>query len=182
MNKSVIIPFDQQSRRLHWLDLRLGITLTNNDILRRLRYTFDLYNATMIKIFALADLTVTDAQINAWLKKDDDPAFIAITDTEFATFLNGFINLKRGKREGEQPVPESQLNNNIVFQKLRIALNLKSEDIIDILLLAELRFSKHELGAFFRKPDNRHYRECKDQVLRNFLKGIQMQLRPSTPK
>ena len=149
MDKSVIIPPDQQSRRLHWLDLRLGITLTNNDILRRLRYTFDLYNATMIKIFALADLTVTDAQINGWLKKDDDEAFIAITDTEFATFLNGFINLKRGKREGEQPLPESQLNNNIVFQKLRIALNLKSEDIIDILLLAELRFSKHELGCFF---------------------------------
>ncbi|MCO4800334.1 MAG: DUF1456 family protein, partial [Colwelliaceae bacterium] len=61
--------------------------MTNNDILRRLRYTFDLYNTTMIKIFALADLTVTDAQINGWLKKDDDEAFIAITDTEFATFL-----------------------------------------------------------------------------------------------
>ena len=155
--------------------------MNNNDILRRVRYTFDFNNAAMIDVFAQADLTVSNAQVDAWLKKDDDPTFVAITDTEFATFLNGFINLKRGKREGEQPVPEARLNNNMVFQKLRIALNLKAEDILEILLLAELRFSKHELGAFFRKPGNRHYRECKDQVLRNFLKGVQLQLRPNSP-
>ena len=118
---------------------------------------FDIYDATLTKIFTLADLTVTDAQMNTWLKKDDAPAFIAITNTRFATFVNGFIYLKFGKHEGEQPLPESQFNNNIVFQKLRIALSLKSEDIIDILLLAELRFSKHELDAFFLKPDDRDY-------------------------
>ena len=61
--------------------------------------------------------------------------------------------------------------------KLKIALNLKSEDVLEILQLAEFQLSKHELSAFFRKPGHKHYRDCKDQVLRNFLKGLQMKYR-----
>ncbi|HAS62578.1 MAG TPA: DUF1456 domain-containing protein [Vibrio sp.] len=153
--------------------------MTNNDILRRVRYTFDLKDNAMLEIFSLADFNATEEQVAGWLKKEEDDTFIKLSDTELAIFLNGFINLKRGKREGEQPKPEDALNNNMVFQKLRIALNLKAEDILEILQLADFRLSKHELSAFFRKPDNKHYRECKDQVLRNFLLGVQRQLRPS---
>ncbi len=155
--------------------------MTNNDILRRIRYTFDIKDPAMVEIFSLADLTVTLQQVSGWLKKEDDTSFIKLSDTELAIFLNGFINKKRGKREGEQPVPEARLNNNMVFQKLRIALNLKAEDIIEILQQEDFRLSKHELSAFFRKPENKHYRECKDQILRNFLLGVQHQLRPETP-
>ncbi|WP_439437961.1 DUF1456 family protein [Salinivibrio costicola] len=154
--------------------------MTNNDILRRVRYTFDLKDNVTTEIFTLADYTVTNDQVSRWLKKEDDEYFVKLSDTELAIFLNGFINLKRGKRDGEQPKPEQRLSNNIVFQKLRIALNLKADDILDILQLADFRLSKHELSAFFRKPDNKHYKECKDQVLRNFLSGLQRQLRPSS--
>ena len=153
--------------------------MTNNDILRRIRYTFDLKDNAMSEIFSLADLNVTDVQVTGWLKKEDDESFVELSDTELAIFLNGFINFKRGKREGEQPKPEDKLSNNIVFQKLRIALNMKAEDILYVLQLIDFRLSKHELSAFFRKPDNKHYRECKDQVLRNFLLGLQRQLRPN---
>jgi len=153
--------------------------LTNNDILRRVRYTFDLKDSVMAEIFSLADFNVTSEQVTSWLKKEDDESFVELSDTELAVFLNGFINFKRGKREGDQPKPEAKLSNNIVFQKLRIALNLKAEDIIEILQLVDFHLSKHELSAFFRKPENKHYRECKDQVLRNFLLGLQNQLRPS---
>lgn len=156
--------------------------LTNNDVLRRVRFTFDLDDNAMIKIFAMADLDTNREQVSAWLKKDDHDDFISINDKDLATFLNGFINFKRGKREGAQPVPEKRLNNNMVFQKLRIALNLKAEDIIEILDLADFRLSTHELSAFFRKPGNKNYRECKDQVLRHFLLGVQYQLRPDTNK
>jgi uncharacterized protein YehS (DUF1456 family) len=90
-----------------------------------------------------------------------------------AIFLNGFINEKRGKKEGVQPEPEKRLNNNIILRKLKIALNLKDEDILEILMLADLRISKHELSAFFRNPNQEQYRLCKDQVLRNFLFGMQ---------
>ena len=152
--------------------------MTNNDILRRVRYTFALNDSAMIEIFALADFTTTQEQVCGWLKKEEDEAFIELQDMELATFLNGFINLKRGKREGEQPQPEKHLNNNMVFQKLRIALNLKAEDIINVMQNIDFNLSKHELSAFFRKPENKHYRECKDQILRNFLMAIQRQLRP----
>lgn len=154
--------------------------MTNNDIMRRVRYTFDLKDNTMVEIFALADQSVTEALVASWLKKDDDPALKPMLDVELAAFLNGFINLKRGKRDGEQPAPDTRLNNNMIFQKLRIALNLKSDDILNIMRLAEFNLSKHELSAFFRKPDNRHYRECKDQILRYFLQGVQRQQRPSS--
>ena len=133
----------------------------------------------MIEIFASADFKATEEQITTWLKKEEDDTFLQLSDTELAVFLNGFINFKRGKLDGEQPKPESHLNNNMIFQKLRIALNLKAEDILDILQLANFRLSKHELSAFFRKPDNKNFRECKDQILRNFLLGLQCQLRPN---
>ena len=153
--------------------------MTNNDILRRIRYTFDLKDSAMVEIFSLADFKATEDQVVGWLKKEDDSDFLKMTDTELAVFLNGFINFRRGKRDGQQPEPEKRLNNNRVFQKLRIALNLKADDILDILKLVDVHLSEHELSAFFRKPDSSNYRECKDQVLRNFLLGVQYQLRPA---
>ena len=154
--------------------------MTNNDILRRIRYIFDFNDSKMIAIFGLADHQVTREQISDWLKKDDDPAYKKCSDTQLAIFLNGLINDKRGKKEGPQPKPEKHLNNNIILKKLRIALNLKAEDILEIMDLTNLRISKHELSAFFRKPDHKHYRDCKDQLLRNFLKGMQLKYRANT--
>ena len=151
--------------------------MTNNDILRRIRYTFDYSDSKMIDLFALADFQVTREQISNWLKKDDDPDFQNCSDTKLAIFLNGLINDKRGKKEGAQPDAEKRLTNNIIFTKIKIALNLKSEDILAILALNGFRISKHELSAFFRKPGHKHYRECKDQCLRSFLKGIQLKYR-----
>ena len=153
--------------------------MTNNDILRRIRYTFDFNDSKMIALFGLADLQVTRGEISDWLKKDDDSAFQQCNDIQLAIFLNGLINDKRGKKEGPQPDPEKSLTNNIIFMKLKIALNLKAEDVMEImdLALANLRISKHELSAFFRRPDHKHYRDCKDQILRNFINGVQLKYR-----
>ena len=153
--------------------------MTNNDILRRLRYTFDFDDSKMIQLYALADQQVTREQISNWLKKEEDPAYEACHDWQFATFLNGFINDKRGKKDGPQPEPEKRLTNNIILRKLKIALNLRDDDILAIMQLAQFRMSKHELSALFRKPDHKHYRQCQDQILRNFLKGLQEKHRPS---
>ena len=117
-------------------------------------------------------------QISDWLKKSDDPACKDCSDKELAAFLNGLISDKRGKRDEAQPKPEKRLNNNIILRKLKIALNLQDEEILHILELAALPMSKHELSAFFRKPDHKNYRSCKDQILRNFLKGLQIKYRP----
>ena len=151
--------------------------MTNNDVLRRVRYIFDISDSKMISIFSLADKAVTRQEISNWLKRDDDPEYINCPDIQMATFLNGFINEKRGKREGEQPKPETQLTNNLIFKKLKIALDLKAEDILEIISLANFCMSKHELSALFRKSTHKHYRECKDQILRYFLKGLQLKHR-----
>tara|TARA_R100001377_G_scaffold70119_3_gene45527 strand:- start:1335 stop:1856 length:522 start_codon:yes stop_codon:yes gene_type:complete len=148
-----------------------------NDVLRRIRYTFDFDDQKMMEVFASGDLAVERTQVCAWLKPDEDPGFEPISDTQMAQFLNGLINEKRGRREGVQPVPEKTLSNNMVLMKLRIALNLQSDDVQALLLETGLSFSKHELSALFRKPGHKHYRHCEDQLLRNFLKGLQQRLR-----
>ena len=155
--------------------------MNNNDILRRIRYTFDFNDKKMMAIFRAAGHTVTRAQVSDWLKKDDAPDFKRCSDTELAIFLNGLIIQKRGKREGPQPAPEKLLTNNIVLRKLKIALNLQADDMLEILEQGNLVVSKNELSAFFRKHGHKHYRECKDQILRHFLKGLQLTYRSGTP-
>lgn len=147
--------------------------MDNNDVLRKIRYAFDFSDAKMMKLFSLADLKVSREEVSNWLKRDEDPEFKALTDEELATFLNGFIVAKRGKREGPQPQPEKKLNNNIVFRKLKIALSMTDTDIINVFQSVDLKVSKHEVNALFRKPTQSQYRICKDQFLRNFLQGLE---------
>jgi len=151
--------------------------MNNNDILRSIRYTFDFSDNVMIDIFGLGGETVTRSDVSNWLKREDDPDYKGLHDIDLATFLNGLIIQKRGKKDGDQPVAEKTLNNNMIFRKLKIALNMKDEDILDILSQVDRHISKHELSAFFRNPTQPQYRPCKDQVLRNFLQGIQLKLR-----
>ena len=151
--------------------------MTNNDVLRRVRFVFDFSDSKMISLFALADYQVTREQVSDWLKKEEDPAYQKCNDRQLAIFLNGLINDKRGKKDGPQPEPESRINNNIIFRKLKIALDLKDDNILEIMALAQRQISKHELSAFFRKLGHKHYRECNDQILRNFLQGLQHKYR-----
>ena len=151
--------------------------MTNNDILRRIRFIFDLSDTKMIAIFAAADHQITRAEVSDLLKRFYDPVHQECSDSLLATFLNGLINDRRGKKDGPQPEPENELTNNIIFRKMKIALTLDADETLEILALADMRLSKHELSAFFRRPDHKHFRECKDQVLRNFLKGLQIKLR-----
>lgn len=69
------------------------------------------------------------------------------------------------------------MNNNDVFKKLRVALQLRDEQIIEILELVDFRIGKPELNAFFRAEDHDNFMECGDQVLRNFLNGLIIHLR-----
>ena len=65
----------------------------------------------------------------------------------------------------------------MIFTKLKIAFNLTSDDILEILSSIDFHLSAHELSSFFRKRTHKNHRECKDQVLRNFLKGLQIKYR-----
>ncbi len=152
--------------------------MNNNDVLKNLRYTFNFGDDEMIKLFSLAKVEVSRAQVSDWMKKEEDEAFQTMVDSYMSAFLNGFIILKRGAKEGETPVNEKRLNNNLILRKLKIALQLKDDDLIEILSLADFKISKHEISAFFRKPDQSQFRVCKDQILRKFMFGLQRKIRP----
>lgn len=155
--------------------------MTNNDLLRRLRYILNIKDTKIIKILALVDYQVPLPRVVSWLKKENDEDFTECSDKDILAFLDGLIIEKRGKREpppGQKlkPIPTQRLNNNLIFLKLKIAFNLKSDDVLEMLELAEYNISSSELTAFFRKKNHRHYRVCKDQILRKFIKGLQLKL------
>ena len=131
----------------------------------------------MIAVFACAGWNATRSEISDWLKKDNDPDFQECADIELAAFLNGLINDKRGKREGPEAKPEARLSNNLIIMRLKIALYIIADDVLETMRSAIFSISKHELSAFFRKTDHKHYRKCQDQVLRYFLQGLQLQHR-----
>lgn len=152
--------------------------MTNNDIIRRLRYAFDYSDEQVQQLMASAGFEATRTMVKNWLRKDDDEQLVHLEDPELAAFLNGLINIKRGKKEGPLAKLEDPLTNNMILRKLKIALSMQSEDILATLDLMDMRISKHELSAFFRHPDQPQFRPCKDQVLRKFIYGLQKKYRP----
>ncbi|MFC9597567.1 DUF1456 family protein [Peribacillus butanolivorans] len=164
----------------------------NHDILIRLRYALDIKNQDMVEIFKLGDIEVTREEVMQMLTKpkdgfydeydydDMDDEGIKCNNTMLESFLNGLIIFKRGKQEPKPGQPENpaptaknkESMNNILLKKLKIALTLTSEDMIDILDEAGVMITKGELSAILRKVGHRNYKECGDKFARNFLKGL----------
>lgn len=151
--------------------------MDNNLILKRLRFIQSYNDTTMMEVFNLGGEEVTREVLSNYLKSDDDEEYKGLYDKQLAVFLNGLIIKLRGARDGETPVPEKKLNNNLILRKLKIAFNLKDVDMLEILELADFKMGKPELNAFFRKPDHKNFRACKDQIIRNFLMGLQLKFR-----
>lgn len=152
--------------------------MLNNDVLRSVRNMLDIRDAKVIEIAKLTNYEAKIEQVIAFLKKEDEPGFEYCDDKFMAHFLDGLIIYKRGKQEGK-PLPATQpvMNNNLVLKKLRVAFELKEEDILALLEKAGFEASKAEVSAFFRKEDHRNFRTCGDQFLRNFLKGLTLRIR-----
>ena len=154
--------------------------MMNNDVLRSLRYTLKLNNNEMVAILALAETAVTAEQIACYVLKEEDEGFVACPDIVMSCFLNGLIYHKRGKDESMPPLKaERRINNNIILKKLRVAFALKTDDILAILTGQQFRISMSEITAMMRAPDHKNYRECGDQFLRYFLRGLTARVRQS---
>jgi len=154
--------------------------MTNNDVLRQLRYALNMNDSRMIEIFKLADHEIGESKLSGLLKKEDEEGFINCGDAVLGYFLDGLILHKRGRKEikpGQMRKSDTQLTNNTILKKLRIALELKEDDMLAILRLAGVEISKHELTALFRKEGHKNYKECGDQFLRKFLKGLSIRYR-----
>ena len=131
----------------------------------------------MLSMFKLGGYEGSKSELATWLARDGEANYVLCEDVNLARFLNGLIIKNRGPRDDGIPEPETYLNNNSVLRKLKIALNLQADDMIEILKLNEFDLSKHELSALFRRPEHKNYRECLDQVLRNFLDGMEKRYR-----
>jgi uncharacterized protein YehS (DUF1456 family) len=153
--------------------------MDNNDVLRSLRYAFDYDDSVMMDLCSSSGKEISRSEVCSWLKREGAEGYIECSDLQLSTFLNALIIDKRGEKDGPTPLAEPSLTNNIIFRKLRIALNLKDEDIVEILGLVDFKVSKGELNAFFRKTSHKNFRKCKDQILRNFLNGIRLKYRPN---
>lgn len=158
----------------------------NNYCLRRLRYALKLSDKLILDIFSKVNFKLTPVELQSYLLKEDDKKFVPLPDYILTIFLDGLILFKRGSRDGEKELKQPEkvamskkqkLNNNIIVNKIKIALTLKADDLIAILALADFRISKSEISAFFRKPDHRNYRECGNQFLRNMLTGLTLKYR-----
>jgi uncharacterized protein YehS (DUF1456 family) len=159
----------------------------NNDILIRLRYALELKNKEMAEIFKLGGVEVTVPEVIQILTKSDDESNeqIKCNNSMFDSFLNGLIIYKRGKQEPKAGQPEttepstknSANVNNLLLKKVKIALALTTEDMLDLFDKAGITVTKGELGALLRKEGHKNYKECGDKFARNFLKGLAIKYR-----
>ena len=152
--------------------------MINNDVIRSVRYMLDLSDAKIVEIIRQTDYEIELPEMVAFLKKEDEEGYLECGHRLMGHFLNGLVLYKRGKN-GDKPLPpiELPITNNIILKKLRVAFELKDDDIVTILNNAGFKVSTTELSAFFRKPDHKNYRNCGDQFLRNFLKGLTAKVR-----
>ncbi len=164
--------------------------MENNDILIRLRYALEIKNKQMAEIFKLGGVEVTVPEVIKILTKSDEDEVenddqIKCNNSMLDSFLNGLIIFKRGKQEpkpgqhetAEPAITKSANVNNLLLKKVKIALALTTEDMLDIFAKADLRVTKGELGALLRKEGHKNYRECGDNFARNFLKGLTVRYR-----
>ncbi len=147
--------------------------MTNNDILRRLRYALNINDSQVAELIARTGRKTTADEVINWMKREDESGYTELTSILFCRFLDGLIIDRRGPHpSGQQPQPLEFLSNNEILKKLRIALELQADDMVAIFQRAEFVVAKAELSAFFRRPEHRNYRKCPEQVLKKFIKGL----------
>lgn len=152
--------------------------MITNDVLRSVRYMLDLSDAHVVNIIKMADCEASPEDVSAWLKKEEEEGFAECPAVMLAHFLDGLVIFKRGKNENPPAkAPKLSVSNNMVLKKLRVAFELKEENLHEIMETAGFKISKPELSALFRKEGHKNYRPCGDQFLRNFLKGLTLCIR-----
>lgn len=155
--------------------------MINNDILRSIRYMLDLSDQKVVDIVQLAkaDFAIDKAAVQGYTRKEGEEGFVECGTPVLAHFLDGLVVFRRGRDDSRAPRPvEKHITNNVVLKKLRVAFELKDSDMHEIFEAAGFEVTKPELSAFFRDRSHKHFRLCGDQMLRYFLRGLTLRLRP----
>jgi uncharacterized protein YehS (DUF1456 family) len=151
--------------------------MNNNDVLKRLRYALNITDLKVVELFRLVDYDIPKTELESIFKTEEEAGYAECADSLMAKFLDALVISRRGRRPdaaASEPRPRGKprLGNNDILKRLRIALEMKDDDLIGVLRLAGVEISKSELSALFRKPGHPNYRPCGDQFLRNFLSGL----------
>ena len=149
------------------------MSLSNNDILRRFRYALNINDGQLSQAFSLAGQAQTATTIAALLKHEGDAEFVECSDQQLAAFLDGFIIQKRGPRPDAPPSPVNRMNNNDILKKIRVALQLRDDDLVAIMARSATPVGASEISALFRQKNHPKFKLCGDQFLRNFLTGLE---------
>ena len=173
--------------------------MNNNETMRRLRWALSLDDADAARLMALGGLVASPEDAAAWRRRDDDPDARPCPDAAVTATLDGLVRERRGPPPaarastdaGNAPPPErGRVNNNAVLKALRIALQLRAEDVAGLVRAGtrapdasrpEPTLSASEVGSLLRRPGSRNYRRCGDQVLRRFLVGLALRERGESP-
>ncbi|WP_242223866.1 DUF1456 family protein [Bacillus cereus group sp. BfR-BA-01380] len=175
------------------------MSMSNNDILIRVRYAMDIKDTDMVEVFNLGGIEVTKEEVLDMLTKlkkspQNEASNADVVESDYVltcdnvmleSFLNGFIIFKRGKQDPKPGQPAGQVvplqnnesANNLLLKKMKIALSLTSEEVLDILDGVGVKVTKGELSALLRKKSHKNYKECGDRYARNFLKGLAVKYR-----
>lgn len=152
--------------------------MIHNDVLRSLRYMLAIDDTAIVGIVALGGGTVARQDITNFLKREDEPGYALCNGRLLGHFLDGLIIQRRGLDETAPPrPPEKLVTNNTVLKKLRVAFELKEDDMLELMAAGGFNISRPELTALFRNPTHKNYRDAGDQFLRNFLKMLTARVR-----
>jgi len=150
----------------------------NNDVLRSVRFMLKTDDAKLAAIIKLGGGKISRVEVTNFLKRDDEPGYLICDGQLMGLFLDGLIIHLRGRDEKAPPRPaEKSITNNTVLKKLRVAFELKEEDVLQLMAATGFQVSRPELSALFRKSGHPNFRPCGDQFLRNFLKGLTERVR-----
>lgn len=64
------------------------------------------------------------------------------------------------------------MTNNDIFRRLRYALNLNNQAVVEAFRLAELKMGQTDITSLVKKEGEEGFRECSDEVLEAFLDGL----------
>ncbi len=146
--------------------------MTNNYKLSTIMSALKLDKVDILKSYKLVDKKITQDDVDDILREPSDEKFILLDSKGFELFLNGFIIYKRGPSDKKVKKQKIYFSNNIILKKLKIALDLKDEDIVAIFKNDGLEITKSQLTAYFRRDGHINYRKCSDSLLKRFINGL----------
>ena len=147
--------------------------MNHNELMRNLRRALAVNEHGLAEIYALCGESMEPEALKNRLKQSNESGYVECEEATAARMLEALIIHLRGAREGaEPPQPQLPLSNNHILKKLRIAYDLKDEDMHRLFATEGTELGKQQLKSLFRKADNKNYLACSDKLLRVFLKGL----------